>query len=204
MKGRSVNLSSAFLEVVRRASTDLDINKIRVEVREFSAKHPELSIREKGRRMVDLTARKAAALGAVASLPPGWAVVAAAGPELAGLVVMQSRLIVGLHILYGREPDPDERALEILAGLGAGAGIHIGRRLTARAAEEVAARIITRLAGRQLSHMIPIAGALAAAGLNYWAVQAMGRAMLRRIERVYGPPGLGGKGPVIEVSGKIE
>lgn len=199
-----MNLSKTFLELVHRASSDLDIVRIRSEVHEFSIRHAGLPVKEKAHRMIDASARKAAALGAVASLPPGWALVAAAGPELAALIVMQSKLIVGLHVLYEREPSPDERALEILAGLGAGAGMQIGRRLTSRLAEELAERLLTRILGRQLSHVVPVLGALAAAGLNFWAVRSVGKAVIRRIEKLYGPPGLGGKGPVIDIDGTVE
>ena len=88
--------------------------------------------------MVDSTARRAALVGAVASAPPAWAAVAATAPELATLIVLQSRMIVGLHLLYGGDLEPEERALEIVAGLASGAGLSVGRRLTVRLAEELA------------------------------------------------------------------
>ncbi|MCK6685143.1 MAG: EcsC family protein [Thermoanaerobaculia bacterium] len=199
MSGSAVNLSETFLDLVQRASSDIDIDRIREDVREFSRRHSDLTTKEKARRLVDVTARKAAGIGAVASLPPGWASLAAAGPELAGIIVLQSRLIVGLHVLYGREPEPSERALEVLAGLASGYGVQIGRKLTVRAAEQVAARLFARYLGRKAATVIPIIGAAAGALLNYFAVQAVGRAVTHRIETLYGPPGLGGKGPVIDV-----
>jgi hypothetical protein len=142
-------------------------------------------------------------VGVAASLPPGWLAFAASAPELSALLVMQSRLILGLHLLYGGEPDPDERALEVLAGLASGAGIHVGRRLTTRAAEEIATRLLVRLAGREATHVIPVLGAVAAGTLNYWAVRGVGHAALSRIERLYGPPEIPGKGPVFEVGGVV-
>lgn len=196
-------LSETFLRMIRRASSDLDVDRLRSEVEQFCRKHTDLTTRQKGLRMIAATARRAAAVGAAASLPPGWLAFAATASELSALLVMQSRLIVGLHLLYGGEPDPDERALEILAGLASGAGIHVGRRLTTRAAEEAATRLIVRMAGREVTHIVPVFGAVAAGTLNYWAVRGVGRAALSRVERLYGPPEVPGKGPVLDVGGVI-
>jgi uncharacterized protein (DUF697 family) len=133
-------------------------------------------------------ARRAAVLGGVAGLPPGWAALATAAPELTALLILQSRLIVSIHLLYGAPMEPKERALEVLAGLAAGAGINVGRRLTTRAAEEIAARLLARFVGREASHFVPLLGAAAGAALNYGAVRAVGKAALWRVERLYGPP----------------
>jgi hypothetical protein len=197
-------LSDLFLILVRKAATELDLEGLKGEVAAFAAKHPDLSTKEKARRMVRATARKAAALGAVASLPPGWAALATVAPELSTLLVLQSRLILGLHILYGGSPDPEERALEVLAGLASGAGINIGRRLSTRAMEEVAGRLVVRLVGREATHVVPILGAAAAATLNFAAVRAVGEAAIRRVERLYGPPEVPGKGPVVDASGRVK
>jgi hypothetical protein len=196
-------LSETFLRMVRRATSDLDVDRLRSDVERFCQKHTDLTTRQKGFRMIAATARRAAAVGAAASLPPGWLAFAATAPELTALLVMQSRLILSLHLLYGGEPAPDERALEVLAGLASGAGIQVGRRLTTRAAEELATRLIVRLAGREATHVVPILGAVAAGTLNYWAVRGVGRAALARVERLYGPPEVHGKGPVLEVGGVI-
>ena len=196
-------LARAFLRVVEKATSDLDVEKLRADVRAFSAKHADLPTREKAERLVAIAARRAAALGAAASLPPGWLAFATVGPELSAVLILQSRLIVSLHLLYGAPMTPEERALEVLAGLAAGAGMNVGRRLTTRAAEEIAARLVARLAGREIAHVVPVLGAVAGAGLNYAAVRAVGRAALKRIERLYGPPEIPGRGPVLDVSGRL-
>ena len=196
-------LARTFLRVVEKTTSDLDVEKVRADVRAFSAKHADLPTREKAERLVAITARRAAALGAAASLPPGWLAFATVGPELSAVLILQSRLIVSLHLLYGAPMTPEERALEVLAGLAAGAGMNVGRRLTTRAAEEIAARLVARLAGREIAHVVPILGAVAGAGLNYAAVRAVGRAALKRIERLYGPPEIPGRGPVLNVSGRL-
>jgi hypothetical protein len=196
-------LAEAFLRLVRKATRELDLESIRADVLAFSSKHAELGTREKGELMVRRAARRAAAIGALASLPPGWGAAVTVAPELTALIVLQSRLIVGLHVLYGGRPEPDERAFEVLAGVAAGAGVNVGRRLTARAAEEVAERIAVRLAGREVAHVIPLAGIAASAALNYAAVRAVGHAVLSRVERLYGPPEVPGAGPVVDVSGEV-
>jgi len=196
-------LAETFLNLVKKATRELDLDDIRTEVLTFSRRNPGMTAREKGERLIQRAARRAAVVGAVASLPPGWFAVASIAPELSALIVLQSRLIVGLHVLYGGTPEPDERALEVLVGIAAGAGINVSRRLTARAVEEVAARVAVRLAGREAAHFVPLLGAIASAALNYGAVTAVGRAALSRVERLYGPPEIPGEGPVVDVDGDV-
>lgn len=196
-------LAETFLKMVEKATTDLDVDRLRSDVRELAARHPEETTREMGTRLVAKAARRAAVLGGVAGLPPGWAALATAAPELAALLVLQSRLIVSLHLLYGSPMEPKERALEVLAGLAAGAGINVGRRLTTRVAEEIAERLLARFAGREVSHLVPLLGAAAGAALNYAAVRAVGKAALWRVERLYGPPELPGKGRILDTAGRV-
>jgi len=196
-------LAETFLKMVEKATTDLDLERLRIAVRALAEKHPEATTREKGERLVTKAARRAAVLGGVAGLPPGWTALATAAPELTALLILQSRLIVSLHLLYGAPMEPKERALEVLAGLASGAGINVGRRLTTRAAEEIATRLLARFVGREVSHLVPVLGAAAGAALNYGAVRAVGRAALRRVERLYGPPELPGTGLILDAKGKV-
>jgi len=196
-------LSGLFLTLLTKAATDLDLDGLAEEVAAFAAKHPDLSTKDKARRMVKATAKKAAALGAVASLPPGWAAVASVAPELTTLLYLQSRMILGLHLLYGGSPDPEERAMEVLAGLASGAGINVTRRLSSRAAEAIAERLVVRFIGREATHLVPVLGAAAAAALNYAAVHAVGEAALHRVQKLYGPPEVPGEGPVVDTSGTV-
>ncbi len=196
-------LAETFLKLVEKATTDLDVERLRREVTALSGKHPEDTTREKGERLVAKAARRAALLGGLAGLPPGWTALATAGPELTALLILQSRLIVSLHLLYGAPMEPQERALEVLAGLASGAGINVGRRLTTRAAEEIAGRLLARFVGREVSHLVPVLGAAAGAALNYGAVRAVGRAALHRVERLYGPPELPGTGLIRDIKGTV-
>jgi len=198
-----VSLAESFLSLVRKVSADVDVERLKEEILAVARSRPDWTTREKAEWLVSRTAKRAAALGAVAGLPAGWGAALAAGPELSALLLLQSRLILGLHLLYGELPAAEERALEVLAGLATGAGISTGRRLTARAAEEVAERLVVRLAGREMSHVVPLLGALAGALLNYAAVRAVGRAALARVERLHGPPEVPGKGPVLDARGNV-
>jgi uncharacterized protein (DUF697 family) len=198
-----VKIAESFLALVKRASTDLDVEKIREDVRTFASRHEGLPTRRKALLMVDSTARRAALVGAVASAPPGWAAFVATAPELATLIVLQSRMIVGLHVLYGGELEPEERALEIVAGLASGAGLSVGRRATVRLAEELATKLAARALGRSFAHVVPLLGVAASAALNYGVVQAVGRAVVVRVERRWGPPEIPGNGPVLDAQGRI-
>jgi len=196
-------LAEAFLRAVEKAAIDLDVDRLRRDVALLESRFPDATTRERGERLVARAARRAAVIGGIAGLPPGWALLATAGPELTALLLLQSRLIVSLHLLYGAPMEPRQRALEVLGGLAAGAGINVGRRLTSRAAEEIAARLLARFVGREASHIVPMLGAAAGAALNYGAVRAVGRAALKRVERLYGPPGMPGKGPVLDAAGRV-
>jgi hypothetical protein len=198
-----LSLAESFLRLVEHVTRDLDLDRLRADVARFEARHPLLSAKEKARLLIDVTARKAAAIGAVASLPPGLSALVALAPELAAVLALQSRLIVALHLLHGCEPEPEERALEVLAGLAAGAGMQVGRRFGVDVAERVAGRLLVRLAGREATHFIPLLGAGVAAFLNYTAVQGVGRAALRRLQSRYGPAHLPGGGRVIDVTGSV-
>lgn len=198
-----MKIADTFLALVKRASTDLDVERIRDDVRAFAMRHEGLPTRRKALLMIDSTARKAALVGAASSAPPGWAAVVATAPELAALIVLQSRMIVGLHLLYGGELEPEERALEIVAGLASGAGLSVGRRLTVRLAEELASKLAARALGRSFAHFVPLLGVVASAALNYGVVQAVGRAVVARVEHRWGPPEIPGSGPVLDAEGRI-
>lgn len=187
MRGGLVKLSQRFLAVVTRAARDVDIDQLRSDVAAFSARRPELTRRQQAERLVRRTARRAAALGAAASLPPGWAAFAALGPELSTLIWLQSRMILGLHVLYGKEPDPEERGVEVLAGLASGAGMRFGRALGARAAEDIAERLVARTIGKGGSRFVPVVGIAAGTLLNYVAVIGVGRAVIAHLERQVAP-----------------
>ncbi len=198
-----MKIADTFLALVKRASTDLDVERISEDVRIFALRHEGLPTRRKALLMVDATARKAALVGAASSAPPGWAAVVTTAPELAALIVLQSRMIVGLHLLYGGELEPEERALEIVAGLASGAGLSVGRRLTVKLAEELAKKLAARALGRSFAHFVPLLGVVASAALNYGVVQTVGRAVVARVERRWGPPEIAGSGPVLDAAGRI-
>lgn len=198
-----MSLAESFLALVKRASLDVDLPRLREETAQFAARCPELSTRRKAERLVESVARKAAALGAAAGLPPGWAALASVAPELSALLLLQSRMIVAVHLLYGRDPEPEERAGEVLASLAAGAGLLAGRRLTARTAEALATRLLVRLLGREAVHFVPLLGAAAGAALNYATVRAVGRAVVARVEARYGPPEIPGRGPIVDGTGRL-
>ncbi len=198
-----MKLGDGLLRLIHRVTDDLDVARIRADVESFRARNATLSTRRKAERLIGITARKAALVGAAAGLPAGWGAALAAAPELTTLVVLQSRLIVGIHMLYGQDMDPGDRSGEILAGIAAGAGMQVGRRLTLRAAEEVAARLAARAVGREALHTVPLVGVAAGAILNYLVVEAVGKAVLARAERRWGPPEIAGSGPVVDVGGLV-
>ena len=153
--------------------------------------------------MIDRSARRAAAVGALASLPPGLGRPRGDGPRAGGAHRPAEPADRRPSRPVRRDPEPEERALEVLAGLAAGAGLNVGRRLTTRAAEEIGGPAGRPDRGPRGDPRRAAPGAVASAALNYAAVRAVGRAALARVERLYGPPEVPGTGPVLEVKGGV-
>ena len=195
--------ADSFLGLASRVSRDLDVEKIRRDLEAFCRERPDLSVRLQAERLITVTARRAALVGIAASLPPGWLALASIGPEMKVLAVLQARLVIALHLLYGVPMEHSRAALGLAAGAAAGAGVGAGRSLGSLAAEKLAARLAVRLGGRVVRRLVPVAGVVVGGVWNLATVRALGHFVHGRLLAVHGPPDVDGAGPAIEADGRV-
>lgn len=112
----------------------------------------------------------------VASFARRCGVLAAAvfvpGADLPVLALQQVRLVLRLEQAYGLDPDPRERAPELLATIAAGLGL--------------------RAIARELLSVVPLAGWAVKGAVAYAGTRALGEAAVKRLE--IGAPGGEGAG----------
>jgi uncharacterized protein (DUF697 family) len=113
--------------------------------------------------LVTTTSRKNAIRAAVIFIP---------GADLPVLTYNQIRMILRIEQAYGLDPDPRQRAPELVASLAAGLGL--------------------RAAARELVAVVPVAGWIVKSLIAYAGTRALGEAAIRRVEAgflVGGAPG---------------
>jgi uncharacterized protein (DUF697 family) len=95
------------------------------------------------------------------------------GGDLPVLALNQIRMVLRIEQAYGLDPDPRERAPELLATLAAGFGL--------------------RAAARELLGAVPVAGWAVKGAVAYAGTRALGEAAIRRVESGVGVPGAPGR-----------
>ena len=105
------------------------------------------------RRLVASFARKNAVVGAAVFVP---------GADLPLLTLNQLRMLLRIEQAYGLDPDPRQRAPELLATIAAGLGL--------------------RAAARELLDLVPVAGWAVKGAVAYAGTRALGEAAIRRLE----------------------
>jgi uncharacterized protein (DUF697 family) len=95
------------------------------------------------------------------------------GADLPILALNQIRMVLRIEQAYGLDPDPRERAPELLATLAAGLGL--------------------RAAARELLGAVPVAGWAVKGAVAYAGTRALGEAAIRRVESGLGVPGAPGR-----------
>ena len=127
-------------------------------------------------------------------IPAGLFAVATLGADVAYLVYQQFRLILGIAIVYGKEPSSRERFTEAMACLAYGSGVGLGKQGIATFLESASAEggvIAEKVTGRFLregmGRFVPLVGAVSGGVLNYVAVVAVGRATIRYYESQIDP-----------------
>ena len=104
-------------------------------------------------RLVAVFARRNAVVAAAVFVP---------GADLPVLTLNELRLLLRIEQAYGLEPDPRERAPELLATFGVGLGL--------------------RAVARELLDLVPVAGWAVKGAVAYAGTRALGEAAIRRLE----------------------
>lgn len=164
-----------------RLVEDIDIESVEKEVAELRIKHPDADETRLSELLTRRSATKAAGTGAVAGAAGGLLALVALAPDVWNLVRQQSRLVLGISIIWGDRPSPEDRAKEVLATLASATGTALARRTVARVSEKAVAEAIARgvlgkLLSRRAAALAPLVGSAVAGSANWMAVTAVGRA----------------------------
>lgn len=176
---------SRFYTILERLFKEIDQESIQAEVDALRAAKPDLSREQLAEHLTKKAAVRVASVGAAAGIPGGPLAVLAMAPDIFNLVLQQSRLVLSIAFLYDRKPHLKRRFKEVVATLAVGTGASAGRVgvrvLIAKGLERaVAAKLARKIFGRQLLRrvpkIVPIAGTIAGASINYLSVRAVGKA----------------------------
>ncbi len=176
---------SRFYTILERLFKEIDQESIHAEVDALRAAKPELSREQLAEHLTKKAAVRVASVGAAAGIAGGPLAILAMAPDIFNLVLQQSRLVLSIAFLYDRKPHLRRRFKEVVATLAVGTGASAGRVgvrvLIAKGLERaVAAKLARKIFGRQLLRripkIVPIAGTIAGASINYLSVRAVGKA----------------------------
>lgn len=171
--------------LLERLFKEIDQESIQAEVAALREAKAELSREQLADHLTKRAAVRVASVGAAAGIPSGPLAVLAMAPDIFNLVLQQSRLVLSIAFLYDRKPHLQRRFKEVLATLAVGTGASAGRvgvrMLIAKGLEQAVAaklarKIFGRFLARQLPKVVPIAGTIAGASINYVSMRAVGKA----------------------------
>ncbi len=129
------------------------------------------------------TIRAGMKMAAVEGAGFGLAGVVSLLPDLGILAAITLRTVQKLSLIYGFEYNTDEEVAELWTAAASAAGVDIGRELVERqivnkfvprVIERIAARASAEVVEKWSARVIPLAGSILGAGLNYYFVRAWG------------------------------
>lgn len=174
---------------------DLDKERIRADVAALRAKHPRMS----NAQLAEVLIRDASNAMSGAAMASGlaWVIpvvgiptgMAASAAEFVAMSVYQSRLVVSIAELYGKDIESKARVRDVIvcvASTSAGTAVQLTITVATRMLAERLAMLVARRSASAVLKSIPVAGAVAgvaggAAGavFNRMAVKAVGRYAVR-------------------------
>lgn len=157
-----------YVALARTIWTDVDKDKISEDVRKFRRRHGGLSDDELVNKLIQQTAFRCGAVGAVASAPPGFLAMVPLAADFAYQVLALNRLVLTIARIYRRPTTRSQRGGAVAVSFAAGGGAEFLRRAAVKAAQRTLRR-------RALSRMIPFVGALVGSVMSYGAVVVIGR-----------------------------
>ena len=157
-----------YVALARTIWTDVDRDEISEDVRKFRLRHAGLPDDELVEKLIQQTALRCGAVGAVASAPPGILAIVPLAADLAYQVLALNRLVLTIARIYGRPTTRSQRGGAVAVSFAAGGGAEFLRRAAVKAAQ----RTLRRGA---MSRMIPFVGALVGGVMSYGSVVVIGR-----------------------------
>lgn len=157
-----------YVALARTVWTDVDRDKVAKEVAKIRARYPGASNEELVSRLIRQTALRCAAIGAVASAPPGFLSIVPLAADFSYQVLALNRLVLTVARIYGRPTSREQRGATVAASLALGGGTEFVRRNIVMG--------MTRSLKRQgAAHLVPVFGGLVGAIMSYATVRAVGR-----------------------------
>ena len=157
-----------YVALARTVWSDVDRDKIAKEVAKIRARYPGASNEQLVSKLIRQTALRCAAIGAVASAPPGFLSIVPLAADFSYQVLALNRLVLTVARIYGRPTSREQRGATVAASLALGGGTEFVRRNLVKG--------VTRSLKRQAAtHMVPVFGGLIGAIMSYASVRAVGR-----------------------------
>src|SRR5688572_13140108 len=157
-----------YVALARAVWTDVDRDRIADEVRKFREKHPEASREELVSRLIRQTALRCAAVGAVASAPPGVLAIVPLAADFSYQVLALNRLVLTIARIYSKPTTREQRAASVASSLALGGGTEFLRR-------QVVKTVTNSLRRQRAASLVPAFGAVLGGVMSYTAVHAIGR-----------------------------
>lgn len=174
-----------YIALLERLFKEIDQDSIQAEVQALREAKPDLTREQLADHLTKRAAVRVASVGAAAGIPSGPLAVLAMAPDIFNLVLQQSRLVLAIAFLYERKPHLRRRFKEVLATLAVGTGASasrvgvrmlIAKGLEHAVAAKLARKIFGRVLAKQLPKVVPIAGTVAGASINYLSMRTVGKA----------------------------
>jgi len=157
-----------YVALARTVWTDVDRDKVSEEVRKFRLRYPDYSDDELADRLIRQTALRCAAVGAVASAPPGFLAIVPLAADLSYQVLALNRMVLTIARIYDRPTTREQRGLAVGASLALGGGVEFLRR-------NVIKGVARSLKRQGTAHLVPVFGALLGGVFSYASVRTIGR-----------------------------
>ena len=157
-----------YVALARTVWTDVDRDKVAREVAKIRARYPAASNEELVSKLIRQTALRCAAIGAVASAPPGFLSIVPLAADFSYQVLALNRLVLTVARIYGRPTSREQRGATVAASLALGGGTEFVRR-------NLVMGITRSLKRQRAAHLVPVFGGLVGAIMSYATVRAVGR-----------------------------
>ncbi len=157
--------------------------KLLQEIEQLKEEFPAHSSYELADILIKRTGMISSVSGSITGAVPWPFTMLLAFPDLLWLLIMQTRLILKIAILAGKDPSDDRRMNELLACLGAAAGAVTGtvavrkfadRALVTELLPFVIKKIAVSYAKSVSSKLIPFLGGFLGGSLNYLSTSTLG------------------------------
>lgn len=157
-----------YVALTRTVLTDIDKDKIVQEVRKIRSKYPGLSDDDLAKTVIRQTALRCAAIGAVASAPPGVLAIVPLAADFSYQVLALNRLVLTIARIYSKPTTREQRAAAVASSLALGGGTELLRR-------QVVKTVTNSLRRQHAATLVPVFGAILGGVMSYTAVHAIGR-----------------------------